>query len=90
MWTRRAGWALATALLATACGSGTGARGSSGPEAAARAADDPEAAWMDTAEVRVTEDICAGTSTVELIDVASGHQALVDSESFPPEACTRT
>jgi hypothetical protein len=46
---------------------------------------------MDDAEVRVTDDPCAGTETVELVNAAAGQQAVVDTESFAPDAsCPRS
>jgi hypothetical protein len=83
---RQAGWALA-ALLLGACTSGMEAR--SADQAGGVGSGDPEASWMDSAEVKVTDDPCAGSETVELVDPASGQHAVVDTESFPPDAACR-
>jgi len=40
---------------------------------------------MDQAQVVVTEDLCGGQETVELVDVASGHSEVVSDESFAPD-----
>jgi hypothetical protein len=90
MWRRETAGALA-ALAMAACGGGTGATMGNPAVAGGATPVDPEALWMDDAEVRVMEDACAGTSTVELVNVAVGQDAVVDSETFPPEqSCQRS
>jgi hypothetical protein len=87
---RQAGWVFAAALLIAAC-TRMGARSADQAGDGGPGSGDPEAAWMDTAEVRVTEDLCVGSETVELVDPASGQHAVVDRESFPPDAaCHRS
>lgn len=80
---RKAQFAWAAALLIGACSSG--ADGQAGNAGEGPSAIDPDAAWMDAAEVRVNEDLCAGTSTVELINAAEGQRLVVDTETFEPD-----
>lgn len=82
MWRRRGVWTLAAVLLLGACGKASEA--GSGPSSDARS--DPEQAWMDQAEVRVTENLCAGVDTVELVAVGSEARSVEYSDSFAPDS----
>ena len=70
--------ALRSALVLLACGclSDPVPAGSTG---------DAEEAWMDTAEVQVLEDSCAGEGSVKLVDLPSGHFEVMDVESYAPD-----
>lgn len=86
MRNREAWWALAlaAALLVAGCGDGNEAQSSTAPDPT----DVDElaaAAWMDDAEVRVTEDFCGGVVTVELVNAAVGHGEVMDRESLAPD-----
>ena len=82
MWRRRGVLTLAAVLLLGACGKGSEA--GSGPSSDARS--DPEEAWMDQAEVRVTENPCTGVDMVELVAVGSEERSVEYSDSFAPDS----
>jgi hypothetical protein len=91
MTRRRTWWTLAAALALGACGEGSmGARPGPATPPDVEGAADPDALWMDDAEVVVTEDACRGVVTVELVNAAVGHAEVMDREisSPDPSRCT--
>ena len=80
---RRGALTFAAVLVLGACGRGAE------PSSSNTMAEESDEGWMDEAEVRVTEDPCAGGETVMLVEAGpGGHSATYSDSSAPdPAAC---